>query len=118
MRRLINHFFNSNLKDIMTGMRAFSYNFVKSFPISSKEFEIETEMTVFALMNNFKIIEIPIQYRNRIEGSVSKLNTYRDGYKVILMIFALIRDRRPLIFFSSISIILLIIAGIHFLPIY
>ena len=117
VRKFINLFFNSNLKDIMTGMRAFSYDFVKSFPISSKEFEIETEMTVFALMHNFKIVEIPIQYRNRKEGSVSKLNTYRDGYKVIMMIFSLIRDERPLFFFSIISIILLVIALIYFLPI-
>lgn len=117
VRKFINLFFESELHDIMTGMRAFSYDFVKSFPISSKEFEIETEMSVFALMNNFKIVEIPIQYRDRIEGSVSKLNTYRDGFKVIMMIFALIRDERPLIFFSSVSLILLIIAGIHFLPI-
>ena len=117
VRKLVNHFFNSNLHDIMTGMRAFSHNFVKSFPISSKEFEIETEMSIFALMNNFKIIEIPIQYRDRGEGSVSKLNTYRDGYKVIMMIFALIRDQRPIWFFSTISFILLVIAGIYFLPI-
>lgn len=117
VRKFINLFFESDLHDIMTGMRGFSYNFVKSFPISSKEFEIETEMSVFALMNNFKIVEIPIQYRDRIEGSESKLNTYRDGFKVIMMIFALIRDERPLLFFSVISIILLTIAGIYFFPI-
>lgn len=117
VRRFINLFFKSDLKDIMTGMRGFSYNFVKSFPISSKEFEIETEMSVFALMHNFKIIEIPIEYRDRIEGSESKLNTYKDGYKVIMMIFSLIRDERPLFFFSMISLILLIIAGIYFIPI-
>lgn len=117
VRRFINLFFKSDLKDIMTGMRGFSYNFVKSFPISSKEFEIETEMSVFALMHNFKIIEIPIEYRDRIEGSESKLNTYKDGYKVIMMIFSLIRDQRPLFFFSMISLILLIIAGIYFIPI-
>lgn len=117
VRKFINLFFNSNLKDIMTGMRAFNYNFVKSFPISSKEFEIETEMSVFALMNNFKIVEIPIQYRNRIDGSESKLNTYSDGFKVIIMIFTLIRDERPLFFFSTASLILLIIAGIYFFPI-
>ena len=98
-------------------MRAFSYDFVKSFPISSNEFEIETEMSVFALMNNFNIVEIPIQYRDRIEGSESKLNTYSDGFKVIMMIFALIRDKRPLLFFSLLSFVLLIIAGIHFFPI-
>ena len=117
VRRFINTFFKSDLKDIMTGMRAFSYNFVKTFPISSKEFEIETEMSVFALMNNFNIAEIPIEYRDRIEGSESKLHTYEDGFKVIMMIFALIRDRRPLLFFTSVSVILLIIAGIHFFPI-
>lgn len=117
VRRFINMFFNSDLKDIMTGMRAFSYNFVKSFPISSKEFEIETEMSVFALINNFKIKEIPVEYRDRIEGSESKLNTYKDGYKVIMMIFALVRDEKPLFFFTSITLILLIIAGIYFFPI-
>ena len=117
VRKFINMFFKSDLKDIMTGMRGFSYDFVKSFPISSKEFEIETEMSVFALMNNFKLEEIPIQYRDRIEGSESKLNTYKDGFKVIMMIFALIRDERPLLFFSAVSLILLIIAGIYFFPI-
>ena len=114
VRKFINLFFKSELNDIMTGMRAFSYNFVKSFPIQSKEFEIETEMSVFALINNFKIKEIPVEYRDRIEGSESKLNTYKDGYKVLMMIAALIRDERPLLFFSIISFILLIIAGIYF----
>ena len=117
VRKFINTFFKSDLKDIMTGMRGFSYDFVKSFPISSKEFEIETEMSVFALMNNFNIIEIPIEYKDRIEGSESKLNTYHDGFKVIRMIFSLIRDQRPLFFFTIASIILLIIAGIYFFPI-
>ena len=117
VRKFINLFFKSDLNDIMTGMRAFSYNFVKSFPIQSKGFEIETEMSVFALINNFKIKEIPVEYRDRIEGSESKLNTYKDGYKVIMMIAALIRDERPLFFFSSITLILLIIAGIYFFPI-
>ena len=117
VRKFINIFFQSELNDIMTGMRAFSYDFVKSFPIASKEFEIETEMSVFALINNFKIKEIPIKYRDRVEGSESKLNTYKDGYKVILMIFTLIRDEKPLLFFSIITFILLIIAGIYFFPI-
>ncbi|WP_458454922.1 glycosyltransferase family 2 protein [Methanobrevibacter sp.] len=117
VRKFINLFFKSDLKDIMTGMRAFNYNFVKSFPISSEEFEIETEMTVFALMNNFIIKEIPIQYKNRVEGSESKLNTYSDGFKVLMMIFALIRDERPLLFFTFVSLILLIISGIYFFPI-
>lgn len=117
VRKFINLFFSSDLKDIMTGMRAFSYDFVKSFPISSKEFEIETEMTVFALMNNFKIVEIPINYRDRAGDSESKLNTYKDGFKVILMLLTLIRDEKPLFFFSVISLILLIIAGLYFFPI-
>ncbi len=117
VRWLINLFFSSDLQDIMTGMRAFSFDFVKSFPIVSKEFEIETEMSVFALMNNFTIEEIPIEYRDRVEGSESKLNTYRDGYKVIRMIYTLVRDKRPLFFFTTVSLILLIIAGIHFFPI-
>ena len=117
VRKFINIFFKSDLKDIMTGMRGFNYNFVKSFPISSKEFEIETEMSVFALINNFKIKEIPIQYKDRVEGSESKLNTYKDGYKVIMMIVALIRDEKPILFFSIITVILLMIAGIYFFPI-
>lgn len=117
VRKFINTFFKSDLKDIMTGMRGFSFNYVKSFPISSREFEIETEMSVFALINNFKIKEIPINYTDRIEGSDSKLNTYSDGYKVISMIFTLIRDERPFLFFSLITILLLVIAGIYFFPI-
>ena len=117
VRRFINMFFKSDLKDIMTGMRAFSYDFVKSFPIQLKGFEIETEMSVFALINNFKIKEVSVEYRDRIGESESKLNTYRDGYKVIMMIVALIRDERPLFFFSSITLILLIIAGLYFFPI-
>ena len=117
VRKSINLFFKSDLNDIMTGMRAFNYNFVKSFPISSKEFEIETEMSAFALINNFKVKEIPVEYRDRMEGSESKLNTYTDGYKVIKMIFNLIRDERPLLFFSAVTLLLLIIAGIYFFPI-
>lgn len=117
VRKSINTFFKSDLHDIMTGMRAFNYDFVKSFPIRSKEFEIETEMSVFALMNNFKIKEIPIEYRDRQDGSESKLNTYSDGLKVIRMIFSLIRDQRPLMYFSIVSLILLIIAGAYFFPI-
>lgn len=117
VRKFINMFFKSNLNDIMTGMRGFSYNFVKSFPIQSKEFEIETEMSIFALINNFEIKQIPVEYKDRIEGSESKLKTYKDGYKVIMMLFALIRDEKPLFFFSLISLVLFIIAGIYFFPI-
>ncbi|MBQ7928679.1 MAG: glycosyltransferase [Methanobrevibacter sp.] len=117
VRKFINIFFKSDLNDIMTGMRGFNYDFAKSFPIQSKGFEIETEMSVFALINNFKICEMPVNYRDRIDGSESKLNTYRDGYRVMMMIASLIRDERPLLFFSVISMILLIIAGAYFFPI-
>ena len=117
VRKLIYTIFNSDISDIMTGMRGFSYEFVKSFPISSKEFEIETEMTIFALNHNFLIKELPIEYRDRMDGSESKLNTFSDGYKVISLLFGLFRDIRPLFFFSLVTLVLLIIAGLYFFPI-
>ena len=117
VRKLINTIFNSDISDIMTGLRGFSYEFVKSFPISSKEFEIETEMTIFALNHNFLIKELPIEYRDRMDGSESKLNTFSDGYKVISLLFGLFRDIRPLFFFSLVTLVLLIIAGLYFFPI-
>lgn len=117
VRKLINTIFNSDISDIMTGMRGFSYEFVKSFPISSKEFEIETEMTIFALNHNFLIKELPIEYRDRMDGSESKLNTFSDGYKVISLLFGLFRDIRPLFFFSLVTLVLLIIVGLYFFPI-
>lgn len=117
VRKLISTIFKSDISDIMTGMRGFSYEFVKSFPISSKEFEIETEMTIFALNHNFLIKELPIEYRDRMGGSESKLNTFSDGYKVISLLFGLFRDIRPLFFFSLVTLVLLIIAGLYFFPI-
>lgn len=117
VRKLINTIFKSDISDIMTGMRGFSYEFVKSFPISSKEFEIETEMTIFALNHNFLIKELPIEYRDRMDGSESKLNTFSDGYKVISLLFGLFRDIKPLFFFSLVTLVLLIIAGMYFFPI-
>lgn len=117
VRKLINFIFKSDISDIMTGMRGFSYEFVKSFPVSSKEFEIETEMTIFALNHNFLIKELPIEYRDRMDGSESKLNTFSDGYKVISLLFGLFRDIRPLFFFSLVTLVLLIIAGLYFFPI-
>ena len=117
VRKLINTIFKSDISDIMTGMRGLSYEFVKSFPISSKEFEIETEMTIFALNHNFLIKELPIEYRDRMDGSESKLNTFSDGYKVISLLFGLFRDIRPLFFFSLVTLVLLIIAGLYFFPI-
>ena len=118
VRKAINILFKSNLGDIMTGMRGFSYRFAKSYPISSQEFEIETEMTIFALNNNFLIEEVQVEYRDRIEGSESKLNTYRDGFKVLSLILSLFRDTRPLFFFSLTTFVLLLIAAIYFLPIF
>ncbi len=117
VRKLINVIFNSNISDIMTGMRGFSYEFVKSFPVASKEFEIETEMTIFALNHNFLIKEVPIDYRDRMDGSESKLNTFSDGYKVISLLFGLFRDIRPLFFFSLVTLVLLIIAAMYFFPV-
>ena len=104
--------------DVMTGMRAFSPLFVKSFPVLSKGFEIETEMTIHALDNNFLIRSIPITYKDRPEGSHSKLNTYRDGAKVLLTLFNLFRDYKPLKFFGSISLILGVVSIVLFIPVF
>jgi glycosyltransferase involved in cell wall biosynthesis len=117
VRKLINVIFKAEVKDIMTGSRAFTREFVKSFPVVSKGFEIETEMTIFALDNNFKIVEVPIDYRDRPEGSESKLNTYTDGYKVLKTIGLLFRDTKPLAFFSIVSGVLLLVGAIFFVPI-
>ena len=106
VRFLINKFFDSNIKDIMTGYRAFSRDFVKNFPVLSKGFEIETEMTIHALDKNFLIREIPVEYRDRPAGSVSKLNTVRDGVKVILTIFRLYAEYKPFKFFGGLSVLL------------
>ncbi len=118
VRKLINMIFKSNLKDIMTGARAFNRDFVKMYSICSKGFEIETEMTIFALENNFRIVETPIEYKDRIEGSESKLNTYSDGFKVIKKIGTLFMETKPFTFFSIITIIFLLIALIFFIPVF
>lgn len=118
VRALINKMFHNNIKDIMTGYRAFSRPFVKHFPVLSRGFEIETEMTIHALDKNFLLQEVPVTYRDRPEGSVSKLNTYSDGFKVIMTIFKLFRDYKPLIFFSIIAFILLLIAATLFIPVF
>ncbi|MFN3556968.1 MAG: glycosyltransferase family 2 protein [Bacteroidales bacterium] len=104
VKNLINYIFNSDLKDIMTGYRVFSKRFVKNYPIMYQGFELETEMTIFALNNNLRIAEIPISFKDRPEGSFSKLNTYRDGFKVLLTIFNLFRHYKPLQFFSIFSV--------------
>ncbi len=118
VRKLINVIFKSKLKDIMTGARAFNRDFIKMYSICSKGFEIETEMTIFALENNFKIVEEPIEYKDRIEGSESKLNTYSDGFKVIKKIASLFMETKPFMFFSIITLLLIVIALAFFIPVF
>ncbi len=117
VRGSINRLFASDIRDIMTGYRAFSYLFVKSFPVLSQGFEIETEMTIHAVHNNMSISNVVIEYRDRPEGSESKLNTYVDGAKVLRTIFRLYKNYKPLGFFSLLSGILLLISFIMFVPI-
>ncbi|WP_026513691.1 glycosyltransferase family 2 protein [Butyrivibrio sp. LB2008] len=117
VRGSINRLFGCNIRDIMTGFRAFSYEFVKTFPVLSKGFEIETEMTIHAVYNNMQIDNVVIEYRDRPEGSESKLNTYEDGMKVLKTIAKLYRNYKPFGFFLIISTILAIISMIFFIPI-
>lgn len=114
---LINTLFYSNIKDIMTGYRAFSYIFVKTFPILSKGFEIETEMTMHALDKNFLLKEIPVGYKDRPIGSNSKLNTFKDGFKVLHTIFMLYKEYRPLAFFGMLSLLIFVLSLIFFIPV-
>lgn len=109
VRFLINKLFDNDVKDIMTGYRAFSYEFVKSFPITSQGFEIETEMTIHAVDKNFLLREIPVNYRDRPEGSVSKLNTVSDGLKVLKTITTLFKEYKPSFFFNICAVIMLLI---------
>jgi len=118
VRKIINILFKSNVKDVMTGYRAVSYDFVKTFPVLSKGFEIETEMTIHALDKNFLIKEIPIKYRDRPEGSNSKLNTYIDGFKVIITIEKLFKEYKPQLFFFIIGIIFFIISLSFWIPVF
>ena len=117
VRLLINILFHNEVKDIMTGYRAFSYEFVKSFPVLSKGFEIETEMTIHAVDKNFNIVEIPVTYRDRPEGSVSKLNTYSDGIKVLKTIGTLFKEYKPSAFFNIISFLFLILSFAFGIPV-
>ena len=118
VRKLINTLFKSNIKDIMTGYRAFSYDFVKTFPVLSKGFEIETEMTIHALDKNFLLKEIPVEYRDRPAGSVSKLNTFSDGFKVLKTIGRLFKEYKPGLFFKIVSFLFLIISLIFGVPVF
>ena len=117
VRFLINLLFKSNIKDIMSGYRAFSREFVKTFPVLSNNFEIETEMTIHALDKNFLIREIPIEYRDRPAGE-SKLNTFKDGYKVLKTIVRLFKEYKPMAFFGVISITLFIISLLLVTPVF
>ena len=120
VRKVINFLWKPKepILDVMTGLRAFSPLFVKSFPVLSQGFEVETEMTIHALDNNLLIRSIPVQYRDRPEGSQSKLKTYSDGAKVLLTIFNLFRDYKPLKFFGSLAALLAIVSLILFLPVF
>jgi glycosyltransferase involved in cell wall biosynthesis len=116
VRTLVNRIFGSDIHDIMTGCRCFSRRFVRTFPVISSGFEIETEMTIHALDKGLLVVEEPITYRDRAEGSHSKLNTYSDGYRVLRTIASLFRDYRPLQFFGIISIVLMSFSVLMFLP--
>ena len=117
VRKLVNGFFRGNVTDIMTGYRAFSRTFVKSFPILSKGFEIETEMTIHALDKNLCLSSVPVGYRDRPTGSESKLNTFSDGFKVLKTIGTLVKDYKPMPFFTCIAAILALVSVLLFIPV-
>ena len=117
VKKAINILFKNNIKDIMTGYRAFSYQFVKTFPILAKGFEIETEMSIHAVDKNMSIENVVISYRDRPEGSVSKLSTYSDGIKVLRTIIRLYRTYRPMHFFGAIAFVLATLSLCFFIPI-
>lgn len=117
VRGAINHLFNCDIRDIMTGYRAFSYDFVKTFPVLSKGFEIETEMTIHAVYNNMNIDNVIIDYRDRPQGSVSKLHTYSDGARVLRTIVRLYRNYKPFCFFGFLALTLAILSTAFFIPV-
>lgn len=117
VRASINTIFKSDIKDIMTGYRAFSYNFVKTFPVLSKGFEIETEMTIHTVDKNMFCENVIIDYRDRPEGSESKLNTYSDGFKVLKTIVRLFKNYKPFAFFSLLALLLFVISAAFFIPV-
>lgn len=116
VRNLINRLWHVDIHDIMTGYRAFSRKFVKLFPVMSEGFEIETEMTIHALDKRFAIVEKPVEYSDRKEGT-SKLNTLSDGYKILRIIFSLFKNYRPLLFFGIVAAVLLSVSLILFIPV-
>lgn len=118
VRRSINALVKSDIKDVMTGYRAFSYQFVKTFPVLSRGFEIETEMTIHAIDKNMYVQNLIIDYRDRPCGSVSKLNTYSDGFKVLITILRLFRTYKPFSFFSILAFLLALLSFCFFVPIF
>ena len=117
VRNSINTLFKSDIKDIMTGYRAFSYQFVKSFPVLSKGFEIETEMSIHAVHKNLLVENVIVTYRDRPEGSESKLNTYSDGFKVIKTIIKLYKNYKPFGFFRILAAVLMLLSAGFFIPV-
>jgi len=117
VRGSINRLFKTDIKDIMTGYRAFSYQFVKTFPVLSRGFEIETEMSIHAIHNNMQLENVIVDYRDRPEGSVSKLNTYSDGMKVIFTIIRLLKNYKPFTFFTTIALFMELLAIGFFIPV-
>lgn len=117
VRGTINRLFHTEIKDIMTGYRAFSYLFVKTFPVLSKGFEIETEMTIHAADKNMQVDNVVIEYRDRPEGSESKLNTYSDGAKVLMRILNLYRNYKPMNFFGILALVLTAVSAVFFMPV-
>ena len=118
MRVGINTLFKTDIKDIMTGYRAFGYEFVKTFPVFSQGFEIETEMTIHAVYYHMQVNNVVVEYRDRPEGSESKLNTYSDGFKVIVKMIQLYKNYKPLSFFGFLGGLLFLIALLLFFPIF
>lgn len=116
VRGSINFFFKNDIRDIMTGYRAFSKNFVKTYPVLSKGFEIETEMSIFAIVNNLAVKNHIIEYRDRPEGSESKLDTYSDGFKVLRLIATLYRNYKPLPFYGWLALLLAVVSVVFFVP--
>ena len=117
VKNSINRLYQANIKDVMTGYRGFNRMFVKSFPVMSSGFQIETEFTIHALDKRFKLVEIPIDYRDRPEGSESKLDTYSDGLKVLLTILKMFKDYKPLLFFSVFSLIFCVFGLVFGVPV-
>ena len=118
VKKSINVLFHSDITDIMTGYRAFSYRFVKTFPVLSEGFEIETEMTIHAIDKNMEVENVVVQYRDRPDGSESKLNTFGDGIKVLFTIINFYRVYKPLQFFAGLSFLMLVVAFIFFAPVF